>query len=320
MKIDANTRNAIVAQHLKTPKGRRIIAESLREPLRFFQEYIAVGRKAMSVRPLGNGEPPLIDHDVDKNSLAYVVANKGQDIQKMIDPETQRIQMFEIAANPRIDYVQIAARTYDLKARVQEVTTNEIVRVEDRKIFQTLLAAGTHKHYPLVFQKDKTFANPVFNTKKDAVAIPGNPVNKITTTTRANANIDTISQAMSEIEKHGLKPVNLFMNPFNAQLLRKINQNNNNGYYVDFETSSELIRTGFLATLFGLDIYTTTELPVDTILVTAAPELTGVILERIPLSVLPYDEPGDRAYKYSVFENIGVACHNPAAVAAITIS
>lgn len=317
---ERDLRQAKLAQLLaQGQKGMNIIAKSMVQPLREFQDYTSIGRAAFLVENLQQGQDPLLDTDVDGN-VAYQVADLGQDILKIINPETMRIHTMEIAANPSISYEQLASRKYDVKARIEQKTRAEIFRVEDRCIFNSLSAAAFHEYERVTYQKDQHGNNPI-TLGGQKVTIAGNPVNAPIVTTASTVSIREISAAMAQIEKHGgLKATNLFMNPFNAQLLRNMNANNTNGYFIDFDTSAELMKTGNIGTVYGLQIFVTPELPVDKILVTAEPEYVGRIVTRIPLTVIPYDEPAARRASFSIFENIGILCHNAKAVCGIKIS
>ena len=306
-------------------KGAAIIAKDMVQPLREYQDYKSVGRTAIQVETLSQGQDPLIDYDVDGN-LAYIVSNLSADVSRIINPETVRINTFDIASNPTITYEALQARKYDLRDRVQQKAQSEIFRVEDRFIFNALRAAATHKYERPIFEKpsldmggDKQAKGVYLGSQE--VTIAGNPINAPVVSTFATVSIREISTAMSLIEAHGgLKATNLYMNPANAQLLRNINVNSSQGYFVDFDTSAEIMQSGVLGTVYGLTVRLTPELPKETILVTAEPELVGRLVERIPLSVIPYEEPAMRRTAFSIFENIGCLVHNPKAVSAITLS
>lgn len=303
---------------LKKKDGLKLLAASMTQPLRKWQDYASVGRVAFQVETLAQGQDPLLDADVT-NSVAYQVADLGQDILTLINPQTVRVDTQELAANPEVSFSRLASGKYDIKSRVEEYSQSEIFRVEDRMIFNALLAAATHKFYRPIFQNDKDRMLPI--KFEDAVTIPGDPVNAPVITTADNVSIREISAAMAQIERHGgLKPTYLFMNPMNSQILRSINANTVNGYYADFDTSKELMNTGFLATLFGLTVLVSPEIPTDTLLITAEPEFTGRIVERIPLTVIPYDDAKARRSGFSIFEEVGIICHNAKAVSAVIIN
>lgn len=305
-------------------KGAAIIAKDLIQPLRFYQDYQSVGRTAVQVETLSQGQDPLIDYDVDGN-LAYVISNLAADVMKIINPETVRVNTFDIAANPTVRYEALQARKYDLKTRVQQKAESEVFRVEDRMIFNALIAAATHKYRRPVFENPAldaggTQSKPIYIGDEE-VTIAGNPVNAPVVSTYATVSIREISTAMGMIEAHGgLKATNLYINPYNAQILRNINVNSSQGYFVDFDTSSELMKNGVLGTVYGLTVHMSPEVPKNTLLVTADPSTTGRLVERIPLTVIPYEEVAQLRTSFAVFENVGVLCHNPKAVCAVTLS
>ena len=301
-------------------KGASIIAKSMTQPLRMYQDYSSVGRRAFLVETLAQGQDPLLDLDVS-GGIAYVVSDLGRDISRTINPETMRVHINEIASNPSISYTQLVARKYDVKARIEQFSRAEIFRVEDRLIFQALLATATHKYQKPIYQTDKNGNNPITIGDGGETTIEGNPVNPVVTTARKDVSISHISEAMAQIEKHGgLKATNIFMNPKEVTILRNMNINNANGYYVSFDISNELMRTGMVATIYGLNVYVTPEIPVGTMIVTAEPDFVGRIIQQIPLTVIPYELPEARKTGFSIFESIGVLIHNPKAVCAIKIS
>ena len=325
--ILAKARNdKILSLLAKGARGAAIIAKDMVQPLREYQDYISVGRTAMQVETLSQGQDPLIDYDVDGN-LAYIVSNLSADVSRIVNPETVRINTFDVASNPTITYEALQARKYDLRDRVQQKAQAEIFRVEDRFIFNALLAAATHKYMRPVYEKptldsnsSTKQSNPIYVGQQE-VTISGDPINSPVVSTTSTVSIREISTAMSLIERHGgLKATNLYMNPANIQILRNINVNSSQGYFVDFDTSAELMQSGTLGTVYGMAVRVSPEIPTDKILVTAEPQFTGRVVERIALSIIPYEEPAMRRTSFSIFENIGVLCHNPKAVAAITLS
>ena len=66
-----------IAQLLATPEGRRILAESMIQPLRPPRDYTAVGRKMFLVEQLPPGALPIYG---DPNVTASVVGEEGKDI------------------------------------------------------------------------------------------------------------------------------------------------------------------------------------------------------------------------------------------------
>lgn len=305
--------------------GANFIASNLMQPLQEYQDYLSVGRKALMVETLAQGQDPLIDYDVDGN-LAYVVADLSGDVLKITNPQTIRLNTFDIVANPSVSYEALQARKYDLEARINQKSRAEVFRVEDRMVFNALIATATHKVNANVYAEPKY--DLAGNKQSEAIVvgkkqstIAGNPVNSPIVSTYAKFSLNDISAAQSQIERHGgLRPTSIFMNPFNLQAIRAMNVNSTQGYFVDFETSREIMQTGRVGIVYGMELYVSPEIPKNIVLVCAEPQYTGRIVERIPLTLTPYDEPAQRRLSFAVFENVGILAHNPKAVCAITLS
>ena len=98
--------------------------------------------------------------------------------------------------------------------------------------------------------------------------------------------------------------------------LRRINKD----YYIDFETSKELIKVGSMGNLYGMTINTSSAIPLDEIYVTGEAEFFGRIVVAQDLTVLNADDTRKREYGFSVFEQIGFLIHNPKALACIKLA
>lgn len=225
MRLTLSERRRIVANMIRKPSGRAQLAEAMKEPLRNYRDYEAVGRRAFMVDPLEPGQLAYYDKDVDVP--AWVVSEDGQDVLCIVKGTRVSVGLFEIATNPMIPITQIFQRKFDLEARVKAKTKAEIFRKEDTKIFSMLLAmvqAGTHP-------------NPVI-----PVDVSATPV-----------TIDHFSEAMSLIESHGnIRCANIFMNPGNMKILRALGKD-----YFEPAITNELLRTGFVGTIMGCQIHTT---------------------------------------------------------------
>lgn len=278
----------MIAQHMSTAKGRVTVAASMNRPLRQFRDYSSVGRRALSVDPLADGALPY--YDKDPEVPAYVVGEEGQDVMVKAKGERVFVPLFEIATLVEIPLTQIKQRRYDLQDRVKTKTKSEVIRVEDRKIFN------------------------LFKKVMDSATAPNAGV---TVATPAVLTIDDFSEAMSEIEQWGdIRCANIFMNPKYNTVLRKINKD----YYIDFETSKTLLATGQIGTLYGATINTSAEVPKNEIYFTGEPEFTGVLVESQQLTVLSADNPQERAVGFSIFEQVGILVHNSQAVSRIVIT
>lgn len=314
-----NQRQRMVQAALKSEEGLKILAKSMTQPLRFYQDYSSVGRSAIMVETLKQGQDPILDTDVTGGDLAYIVTDLGLDVSKVVKLDSVRIQTKEIASNPIITYDEVASAKYDIKTRVETKVRAEVFRKEDAVIFQALMAASLHSYKKLDFQT-LDLLKPINLGGQEEVRISGEPVNAPILVNRSSLSIETLSAAMANIERWGgLKPTNLYMNAVNVQILRKMNSAQT-GYFVDFDTSKEIMKTGFVANVYGLNVYTTPVIPENVIMITAEPEFVGRVVERIPLTVIPYDKPEQRAFAFAIFLNSGYFIHNPRAVAAIQIT
>lgn len=285
--LTAAQKRDIIAKHMQTASGREILAASMETPLREFRDYTGVIRRAFEVDELAQGDIPYYDKDV--NTPAYVVAEEGNDIMVVIKPARVTVPLREIAANPVIPFTQMRQRRYDVNKRVKEKVQSDIIKVEDKLGFNLMSKVA------------------------NSVSAPNSPI----TSTYALLSIDHFSEAQGKIEAWGdIKAANIFMNPANMTAMRRINKD----YYIDFETSKELMRVGSMGNLYGMTINTSSVIPKDEIYVTGEPEFFGRIVVAQDLTVLNADDTRKREYGFSVFEQIGFLLHNPKAIAMIKLA
>lgn len=281
------TRLAVIAKNIESAAGRQVLAKSMQRPLRKFRDYTGVGRRAFVIDELGRGDIPYYDKDVD--TPAYTVGEGGSDVKVEVKADRVFVPLFEIASNPMIPLTQIRERRYDLNDRVKTKVKSEIVAKEDEYVFNLF---------------NDIVSSSLYN-------------NDIITSARADVGLTQFSKAIAQVEKHGdIKCVNIFMNQLNSEILREINKD----YFIDFETSSELMKVGYLANLFGAQIHTSSKVPEDTIYFTGEAEFFGTLVIGQDITVLNSDAPQDRKIGYSIFQQIGILVHNPDALAVIQIS
>jgi hypothetical protein len=285
-KMTVAQKRMLIAKQMRTAAGRATLAASMNRPLREMRDYQSVGRRGLSVDPLADGALPYYDKDVD--TPAFVVGEEGEDVQVVVKGERVFVPLFEIATLVEIPLTQIKQRRYDLQDRVKTKTKSEILREEDKKIFNLM--------------------STIANSSK----APNTPI----TVSKADLTIEHFSEAMGLIEAHGdIRVANIFMNPLHNTVLRKINKD----YYIDFETSKTLLAVGQIGTLYGATIHTSSEVARNEIYFVGEPEFTGTLVESQPLTVLSADNPAARAIGFSIFEQIGLLIHNPKAVSMIKI-
>jgi hypothetical protein len=73
-------------------------------------------------------------------------------------------------------------------------------------------------------------------------------------------------------------------------------------------------------TVFGASIITSRLVPAGTVYVTCDPEFFGRIPVRTELTVLSADDPKARTIGFSLFENLGIACHNPRGLCRLVVT
>jgi len=272
-KLNSIQKRKLISKLIKTDAGRKQLAASMNEPIRLYKNYEAIARRAIVVDPISNGDLPYYDKDVTTN--AVVIAEDGKSIRQVVKGvDRVFVPLFEIATNVEIPLTQIAQRRYDLEARVKQRTKIDIFMVEDKKIFGAMIKAITAPNA----------TNPVI-----PVAV-------------SDINYDTISDAMSLIERHGSNKVqNIFINGKNLTIFRKVLKD-----LFEPVTVSEIVQSGVVGVFNGAVVNVSMMVPEDTILLSAEPEFVGRLVENIPLTVLNADNPANRMIGFSVFENLGI--------------
>lgn len=280
-----NDKKKIVAM-MSTVDGRKDLASEMVNPLREYQDYVSVGRRAFMIDMLLEGTEPYYDKDVDTPS--YTVSEEGRLRMNIQRSDRTYCPLAEMGTHPLIPMTQIRARKFDIVGRVREKSEKEIFRLEDKRIFAVL----------------------------DAAVSGSNPINEPDTVARASATIDDFSKVMAKIERHNnLRVKNIFINGYSNSIIRRIGKD----YFTPVQ-NQEILQTGYMGTLFGAEIHTSPEVPENAIYFTAEPEYTGVLAVGIPLTVLPADDPVNRMVGFSIFQQVGILLHNPKAVAKLVLT
>jgi len=271
MKITATERKKLISKYMKTPEGRVQIAAAMNQPLREYQDYEAVGRRAFTVDSLLDGDLPYYDKDV--NVTAFVIGEEGESVTEVAKGDRVFVPLFEVASLVEIPLTQLKQRRYDVESRVKQKTRAEVFRTEDNKIF-------------------KLFKATVDDT---------NSPNTLGTATAGEVAFNDISDAMGEVEKHGSNRVaNIFINGRNQTVFRKVLKD-----LFEPVTVGEIIKTGFIGVFGGAQVHVSPEVQEDYIYFTADKEFLGVISESQKLTILSADNPAKRAIGFSIFEQIG---------------
>jgi hypothetical protein len=273
-RVTAAQKHQLMTRLLSTQAGRQKIAATIQEPLRKLRDYQAIGRKGFFVDELPDGTLPIYDMDI--NTPAYVVAEEGDSVVTIVKSARMLVPLFEIASHPKVPFTQVKERRFDIVRRIKQKSRDELFRKEDRLIFTALKTAAA-----------------------------ANVNNATVSMTKANFNMDAMADAFARVERWGLRVDKIFMNAVNYPMIRKAGRD-----YVDFETQRELLRTGYMGALWGAAIFMSPEVQGDTVFLVTEPEYLGVIPVRIDLTVIPADDPGNRAFGWSIFEQLGVGIHN----------
>lgn len=284
MSISVEQKHNIIGKLITTGNGRQRLAASMISPLRQRRDYTSCGRKAFYVEQLPDGAMPV--YDKDPEVTAYMVAEQGENILSVAKSQRIHVPLFEVASNPQIPLTEIRQRRFDLVDRALDKAKAEIQAGEDTRVFATIDA-----------------------TAADAT----NPNTDIVVT--GNLTAGAIIDSFGNIEQHDLRVATVFMNAKDFADLRKWDRDT-----LDPITQGELLHTGYMANIYGAKIIVSRIVPVGTVYVCAEPEFFGRIAVRTELTVLSADDPVGRKIGFSVFEQIGIACHNPLGVQRILIT
>jgi len=273
-------RQQMINTMLRTASGRARLAASMIQPLRTRRDYASVGRKTFLVDDLPDGAMPVYDKDPDVT--AYIVGEEGENILSVQKSRRVIIPLFEAASNPEIPITQLKERRYDMLQRAQDLAKSQIQAIEDERVFAVMDAVAVNG-----------FDSIAGGTNPDIpVAAPLTP--------------SVMADAFALVERHSLRVARIFMNAVDYADVRKWGRD-----IYDPETQAVLLRTGIQGNLWGAQIITSRLVPAGFVYVCTEPEYFGRIPVRTELTVLSADDPKARTIGYSIFENLGIGCHNP---------
>ncbi len=269
----------IIAEYIKTAGGRARLAASMTQPLRLRRDYTSVGRKTFLVEQLPDGALPI--YDKDAGVTAYVIGEEGSNILAIQKPRRVIFPLFEIASNPEIPLTQVKERRFDLIERAQDLAKSEIQAEEDTRVFEIL---------------DAVAASGFDNIGATNADVPAT----------APLTPSDLADAFALIERHDLHVARVYANALDYSDIRKWGRD-----VLDIESQAVLLKTGLMATVWGAQIIVSRRVPAGYIYICCDPEMFGRIPVRTELTVLSADSPRDRTIAFSVFENLGIGCHNP---------
>lgn len=277
--LDNAAKQQMIAKLISSQAGRQKLAQSMIQPLRSRRDYSSVGRKTFLVEQLPDGALPIYDKDPD--IAAFVIGEEGENISTIVKPRRVIIPLFEIACNPEIPLTQIKERRFDLIERAQDLGKSQIQAAEDERVFTVMDAVAANGFDSI----------PAVNPDIPVVA----PVTH-----------QILADAFGEIERHDLRVARIFMNAKDYADLRKFGQE-----VLDIQSQADLLKAGLFANLWGANIIVTRLVPPGFVYVCTDPEYFGRIPVRTELTVLSADDPKNRTIGFSMFEQLGIGCHNP---------
>ena len=223
---------------------------------------------------------------------AFVVGEEGENILAITKPRRVIFPLFEIASNPEIPLTQVKERRFDLIERAQDLAKAQIQAAEDARAFDVMDAVSQNGFDNL--------GNAYVNAQVNAIA-PLTPPNLI--------------DAFARIETHDLRVARVFMNALDFADLRKWGRD-----VFDIESQATILKTGLMGSVWGAQIIVSRKVTPGYAYVCAEPEFFGRIPVRTELTVLSADDPKARRIGFSVFENLGIGCHNPLAITRVKIA
>lgn len=275
----------LISRFGTSQNARMVIGQAMASPLKTFLEYRAVMRKAFRVDPLAAGALPVYDRDTESIE-ATVIASQSAANQTKIEGERIYVPIFEIAANPTVKLREVKIRRFNIIDRIQVRTRQFIQEAEDAALINLLNAASTVKNTPFT-------------------------VNISTTGYVKRADLVDLKK---EVDKWDLFSQNYFMSIYRFNDIAKWGRDD-----VDILTQKQLVDTGLMAKLHGMNIYVTKKMPKDVIFATADPDYLGVMPVYQDIEVLPADLPWQSLFGWLFNEIIGAAVFNPKAVAKMVI-
>lgn len=286
----AQQKVAFIGENIKTASGRQKIAASMQEPLRLRRDYASVIRKAFYVEALPDGALPY--YDKDPEVTAYMIAEEGENIVSEATGERVLFPLFEISSNPEIPLSQIKERRYDLIERAQDLGKSQVQAAEDGRGFAIMDAVI-----------ENGFGGISGASLNDEILATG------------SLTVENLSSAFAEVEQHDMSVSNVFVNAKDLGDLRNWGRDT-----FDPETQKSLLKVGVLGQIWGATIIRTRLVDAGFVYVCGEPEMVGRIPVRTELTVLSADDPKARRIGFSIFEHIGIGCHNPLALCRIRIA
>lgn len=279
----SNVQDRLIAEALRTERGRIALAAAMANPIRTELDYQGVGRKFFEVDVLAQGQLPIYDKDIQ--AVATVISKRGQAVRHVIEGDRVEVPTFEILAPAEIRLSEINQRRFNVIDRAQQKMRIEMQKTEDTNVFMLF---------------ERVIANNLTN----------NPI----TTSTGGLTKTGLNQLVSEIQKHDLTVRWLVMNIMSFKDLRTWGRDE-----FDPVTQREVLATGLYGSIWGADIIISRLVPDNTVYAITEPNLFGVMPIRTDVMVMPNDIPLEAKIGWVAYEEIGFSVVNPNGIAKLTI-
>ena len=213
--------------------------------------------------------------------FATTVAKRGEVIDFIVEGEYVEPKTWEIFAPEGIRLSEIQQRRFNVLDRMQEKIRIHVQLEEDTQFLA--LANAT---------------------------VLANTANNPITTSTTGLNKDFLNELAAVIQVHDLPAYAFLMNMDSYSHIRSWQRDD-----VDPVTQREIMQTGLMANIWGIDIIVSRLVPDHTVYCFSEPRFTGVFPVRTDLILMPDDEPKRALIAYVGYEEIGMLFVNANSVA-----
>lgn len=225
-------------------QARTLLGQAMASPLKTFLEYKGVMRRAFKVDPLAPGSIPVYDRDTE-NIQAGVIASQSAAAQTKIETDRVFVPIFQIAAHPTIKLMDVKTKRFNIIDRIQVRTRQFMQEAEDAALINLL----------------DTASQQVNSTTLTADVVDNGYVKR-----------SDMIKLKREVEKWDLFTTSYFMSIYRFNDIAMWGNTE-----VDLITQKQLVDTGLLAKLHGLNIYVTKKIPKNNIYCVTDPDYLGVM-------------------------------------------
>jgi len=290
--------NDLLQKVASTPAGRQAvinkIAKYLAEPLRMFLDVNGIARNFFVRDNKNEGELAYYDIDLFPLTNAMTLGVDGNPIINWVAPRRFFVNHFIIGNIAKVHFHSMKWYRYDVITRAKDRLKESLMYKEDMIFFKLATAAAD----------------------AGSNLIDYSSVGEITPT--------AIGEMMTRLEVVPLQPYALIFHPVANATIRSWVSGNLGYYTIDEVGRVEVRTTGFLGTLFGINMFITKLAPVwkesDTVKYTAhlltAPEYFGVMPMWADTEIYASNNMDLFAVGFVAWEMLGMGIWNPRATVA----